>query len=63
MNWQKVLSRLSIPGLVLLALGAVACTQAKRLMPNERLVFWLRIAGIVLALAGTIILLDFVPGL
>ena len=63
MNWQKVLSRLSVPGLVLLALGAVACTQAKRLCGNERLVFALRTAGMVLALAGTLILLDFVPGL
>ena len=28
MNWQKVLERLSIPGLVLLALGAVICVAA-----------------------------------
>ncbi|MBR3873957.1 MAG: hypothetical protein IKJ26_07265 [Clostridia bacterium] len=63
MNWQKSLSRLSIPGLVLLALGAVVCTQANKLLKSERLILAARIAGIVLALAGTLILLDFIPGL
>ena len=63
MNWQKVLSRLSIPGLVLLALGAVACTKAVRLCKTERLAVIVRIAGLLLAILGTAILLDFVPGL
>ncbi|MBQ7866599.1 MAG: hypothetical protein IJ354_00420 [Clostridia bacterium] len=63
MNWQKSLSRLSIPGLVLLVLGAVVCTQANKLLKSERLILAARIAGIVLALAGTMILLDFIPGL
>jgi len=63
MNWQKVLSRLSIPGLVLFALGAVACTQVVRLCKTERLAVIVRIAGLLLAILGTAILLDFVPGL
>ena len=63
MYWQKVLSRLSIPGILLLALGAVACTQAPKISKSERLTSAVRIAGIVLALAGTVILLDLIPGL
>ena len=63
MYWQKVLSRLSIPGILLLALGAVACTQAAKICKSERLTLAVRIAGIVLALAGTVILLDLIPGL
>ena len=63
MDWQKVLSRLSIPGVILLALGAVACTQAPKFCKSERLAVIVRIAGLVLALAGTLILLDFIPGL
>ena len=63
MYWQKVLSRLSIPGILLLVLGAVACTQATRLCKSERLTLCVRIAGLVLALAGTVILLDLIPGL
>ena len=63
MYWQKVLSRLSIPGVILLALGAVACTQAPRFCKSERLTVIVRIAGLALALAGALILLDFIPGL
>ena len=63
MNWQKVLSRLSIPGLVLLVLGAVACTQAPRLFKSERLMLIARIAGLVCAVVGAAILLDFIPGM
>jgi len=63
MNWQKVLSKLSIPGLILLALGAVAATQANRLCKNERLCMAVRIAGLIAALLGAAILLDVFPGL
>ena len=63
MNWQKVLERLSIPGLVLLALGAVICVAAHRAAQNKRLVSVMYAAGIVLALVGAVILLDFIPGL
>ena len=63
MNWQKVLSRLSIPGMALLALGAVAATQAGRLIRNERLCMAVRLAGLMAALLGAAILLDVFPGL
>jgi len=63
MNWQKVLSKLSIPGIALLALGAVAATQANRLIQNERLCMVVRIAGLIAALLGAAILLDVFPGL
>ena len=63
MYWQKVLSRLSIPGVLLLVLGAVACTQAPRFCKSERLAVIMRIAGLAMAVAGTLILLDFIPGL
>ena len=56
MNWQKVLSKLSIPGLILLALGAVAATQANRLCKNERLCMAVRIAGLIAALLGAAII-------
>ena len=63
MNWQKMLDRLSIPGIVLLVLGAVVGMAAPKFAKTERLVFALRMAGLILALAGTLILLDFIPGL
>ena len=63
MNWQKMLDRLSIPGLLLLVLGAVMGMKASKIAKTERLAFVLRMAGVVLALAGALILLDFIPGL
>ena len=63
MNWQKVMERLSIPGLTLLVLGAVAATLAGKYCKNERLKMIARIAGLVSALLGTLILLDFIPGM
>jgi len=63
MNWQKMLDRLSIPGLLLLVLGAVVGMKAAKVAKTERLVFVLRIAGLLLAVLGALILLDFIPGL
>jgi len=63
MNWQKMMDKLSIPGLILLVLGAVAATQAGRLCQNERLCMAARIAGLISALLGAAILLDVFPGL
>ena len=63
MNWQKVLSRLSIPGLILLMLGAVAATQAAKYCKSERLCMIARIAGLISALLGAAIMLDLIPGL
>ena len=63
MNWQKILDRLSIPGLILLALGAVAATQAEKYCKSEHLCMIVRIAGLVSALLGAVIMLDLIPGL
>ena len=66
MDWEKVLSRLSVPGITLLL---VLCVQATRLCRfvlhdrGERAVLPVRIAGLVLALLGALILLDVFPGL
>ena len=68
-DWEKVLSRLSVPGITLLLVGAVICVQATRLCRfvlhdrGERAVLPVRIAGLVLALLGALILLDVFPGL
>ena len=63
MNWQKILDRLSIPGLILLVLGAVAATQAEKYCKSERLCMIARIAGLGSAMIGAVILLDLIPGL
>ena len=69
MDWDKVLSRLSVPGVTLLLAGVVLCVQAIRLcrlVPGgrgDRAVLPVRLAGLVLALAGALILLDVFPGL
>ena len=69
MNWEKIFSRLSVPGLTLLLFGAVACTQATKLCrlalgeKGERAVLPLKIAGLLIALLGALILLDVIPGL
>ena len=63
MNWQKILDRLSIPGMNLLVLGAVAASQAGKYCKTERLCMTARITGLVSALLGAIILLDLIPGM
>ncbi|MEG2355548.1 MAG: hypothetical protein RSC40_01185 [Clostridia bacterium] len=69
MDWYKVLSRLSVPGLTLLLVGTLLCMQSAKLCrlvlkeKGERAILPLRIAGLVVALLGTAILLDFIPGL
>lgn len=69
MDWQKVLSRLSVTGVTLLLAGAVLCVQAAKLCRlvlgdrGERAVLPVRLVGLALALAGALILLDVFPGL
>lgn len=63
MYWQTVRSRLSIPGLALLLLGAVVCMLAPRYVRRERAALAARLGGLALAVLGTLILLDFIPGL
>ncbi|MDD3410632.1 MAG: hypothetical protein PHY12_07455 [Eubacteriales bacterium] len=67
--WEKVASRLSVPGLALIVVGALLCAQAQRLCTlafkekGARLVLPAKIAGVALALLGALIMLDFIPGL
>ena len=63
MNWQKIIDKLSVPGLILLLLGAVAAARAHRLCRSERLGMIVRIAGLIAAVLGAAILLDVFPGL
>ena len=68
-DWNKVLSRLSVPGLTLLLVGGLLCMQATKLCrlvlkeKGERAILPLRILGLLIALLGAAILLDFIPGL
>jgi hypothetical protein len=67
MYWQGVLSRLSIPGLCLLALGAALGYGAKWIcgkvlkQGGERAVVPVKVAGLLMALVGALILLDIIP--
>lgn len=63
MYWQTVRSRLSIPGLALLLLGAVLCMLAPRHIKSERAALAARLGGLALATLGALILLDLIPGL
>ena len=63
--WDGVLSRVNLPGLILLALGAVATYFAPRLAPRlfpkggDRAVMPLKVAGLALAVAGALMSLGF----
>ena len=65
--WDGVLSRLSVPGMVALAVGALMCWEAPKLAKlvfkegGDRAVLPLKVAGLLLALAGALILLDIIP--
>jgi hypothetical protein len=65
--WQGVLSRVSIPGVLLLVLGAAVCLAAPWLSRmvckrgGERAATPLKVAGLVIAILGALILLDFIP--
>ncbi len=67
MYLQEVLSRLSVPGLILLLLGAVLGYGAGGIcrglfgQGGERAVVPMKVAGLLLALAGALILLDIIP--
>ena len=69
MDWQKVLSRLSVPGLTLLLVGILLCLNSAKLCAlalgdrAERAVTPLKLFGLVLAILGAAILLDLIPGL
>lgn len=67
-NGSQILERLSVPGLTLLAVGAALGYLAQPLcarLPQRwrgRAVLPARLIGLALALAGAVILLDFIPG-
>ncbi|MCE5344067.1 MAG: hypothetical protein LLF96_10880 [Eubacteriales bacterium] len=67
--WQGVLSRLSIPGVLLLVLGGVMCFAAPWLSRRvfkrwgERAATPIKVIGLVIVILSTLILLDFIPNL
>lgn len=67
MDWNGVLARLSVPGLILLVAGAVLGYGARRLAPlffgkgGDRAVTPMKVVGLGLALLGALILLDIIP--
>ena len=63
MNWQKILSKMSPLGLLLLLAGAALCFAAPKACRRQGLVLPLKAAGLALALAGAVILLDVIPGM
>lgn len=69
MNWELIWSRLSVPGITLLVLGSMMCVQAVKLCrlvfkeKGERAIMPMRVIGLIIALIGAAILLDFIPGL
>ncbi len=64
MDTAQIVKRLDIPGVALLAVGALlgfaGHTIAARFMPkiSEKGMLMVRVAGMVLAIAGALILLD-----
>ena len=63
MNWQRIVSKLSVPGLALLLAGVVLCLAAPKWCKKEKQVLPCKAAGLVLALLGAVILLDIIPGM
>ncbi len=63
---EKVLSRLNIPGLILLIAGAVAVVTSEGIVEKigpenkEKINLVIKAAGIAAALLGALILLDFI---
>ncbi|MEA5015751.1 MAG: hypothetical protein VB099_14450 [Candidatus Limiplasma sp.] len=67
--WEKMMGRLSVPGLLLVTAGAVLVVQAAKLCRvlfkdnGEKLILPVKILGLALAVLGAVILLDWIPGL
>ena len=63
--WDGVLSRLSVPGMVALAVGALMCWEAPKLAKlvfkegGDRAVLPLKVAGLALAVVGAVLCLGF----
>ncbi|MCI5846771.1 MAG: hypothetical protein SOZ54_05260 [Candidatus Limiplasma sp.] len=63
MSWQKIASKLSVPGLALLLAGAALCLTAPKWCKKEKQALPCKAAGLALALLGAAILLDIIPGM
>ena len=67
MYWQEVLARLSIPGVVLLAIGLLlgyGATWLSRVLfksGGERAIVPMKVVGMAATLLGALILLDIIP--
>lgn len=67
LNGEKILSRLSVPGVTLLVLGAVLGFQAEKLCrlvlkeKADKVALPMRLLGLLMALLGALILLDVFP--
>jgi hypothetical protein len=65
--WQGVVSRLSVPGLVLLGIGVAVGYGAPKIAAwlwkgkGERAVLFVRVTGLALAILGTLMLVDIIP--
>ncbi len=60
---EKVLSRLNIPGLILLIAGSVAVVSSEKIadkIGSQKMNLIIKAAGGVAALTGALILLDFI---
>lgn len=69
MSWDRIVERLSVPGLVILAVGVAMVTQAAKICrlvfkeKGEKAVMPAKIVGLALTVLAVVILLDFIPGL
>ena len=65
--WEGVLARLSVPGIILMAVGALLYYEAPKVCQlvlkenGERAVVPMKGIGLVMVLLGVLILLDFIP--
>ncbi|HPF86891.1 MAG TPA: hypothetical protein PK537_02420 [Candidatus Limiplasma sp.] len=59
--WQGVVSRISVPGIILIVLGAVLCFGAQKLAPmlfkDEQKILPMKMTGLILVIAGALIAL------
>ncbi len=66
--WEKVITRLSVPGIILITAGIVLFFQSGKVSQwifrekAERAALPVKLLGLLLAVFGALILLDFIPG-
>ncbi len=68
-RWNQIMERLSVPGLVVLAVGVLLIVQSAKLCrlvlkeKGEKAILPLKLFGLLLVVLAALILLDFIPGL